>query len=116
MIKRVIMMSGRRHGFNVDQYGKGVDDYAKEAFVLLLERRRHFPHYRARDLERFLLKFLLRTVDNLVSHSGDRTVKEGQRLSLIRRSHEAPGTGEYMADHLVSREPDPETILLDRDD
>ncbi|MEA2328431.1 MAG: hypothetical protein QOE68_3390 [Thermoanaerobaculia bacterium] len=71
----------KRHGQKVNRFGKCAEDYVTEAIELLLERKRHFPFYRGLSL----VKFLVRTVDNLYNHAQERMAKEGTHVSLTSK-------------------------------
>jgi len=72
--RRVLAYTAGKHGAAPTRSGKDPSDRLNEAVVMLLERRRHFPHYRP---GMSLVGFLCATIDSIVSHDAEKLKNHG---------------------------------------
>ena len=71
--RRVLAYTAHKHGAGPTRAGKEPADRFQEAVVALIERRRHFPHYRGVSL----VAFLCATIDSIVSHDAEKMKNHG---------------------------------------
>lgn len=96
--KLVLAVAVKRHQKGVNRYGACAEDYVTDAILLLLQRRRHFPYYKGVTL----VKFLVRTVDNLYNHAHEALKSEGAHLALTNKRSRGAATDEFHEDDLVA--------------
>ncbi|HWS73208.1 MAG TPA: hypothetical protein VN605_13930, partial [Thermoanaerobaculia bacterium] len=96
MIPKVIAHTVRKLGPRSTRHGKSPEDYVQDAVLLVLLRRRHFPHYRGVSL----FTFLCHVVHGLRSNDAIRVADEGPHLTIVVKPSDDRSSGEYLEEHL----------------
>ena len=93
---RVVLLYAAKKYRKGHVLGKQLTDYLQDAVTQLLDRSRHWPHYRGVELNAFLCE----TVRSLIDHERQKAARQPTLLKIVGGINAKTAAGEY-SEHLL---------------